>query len=64
MGTMLRDPRSPVLVRVPDCGKMKALSGRGLVMLEMAIAVGALLVVILGLLWLRPWVDDHYHPYE
>jgi len=33
-------------------------------MLEMAIAVGALLVVILGLLWLRPWVDDHYHPYE
>ena len=33
-------------------------------MLEMAIAVGALMVVIVGVAWLRPWVDDHSHPYE
>jgi len=33
-------------------------------MVEMAIAFGALMMVIIGMLWLRPWVDDHYHPYE
>jgi hypothetical protein len=22
------------------------------------------LIVLAGVLWLRPWVDDHYHPYE
>ena len=33
-------------------------------MLEMAIAVGALMVVIVGMVWLRPWVDDHSQPYD
>jgi hypothetical protein len=21
-------------------------------------------VVIAGVLWIRPWIDDHSHPYE
>ena len=32
-------------------------------MLEAAIAVGAI-IVIGGVLWIRPWIDDHYHPYD
>jgi len=33
-------------------------------MLWAAIA-GALIIAVIGLLyWLRPWVDDHSHPYD
>jgi hypothetical protein len=28
------------------------------------IAFGGALIVIVGVLWLRPWIDDHYHPYD
>jgi hypothetical protein len=32
-------------------------------MLEIVIALGIVLIVG-GVLWLRPWIDDHYQPYE
>jgi hypothetical protein len=32
-------------------------------MFETAIAFVAL-IVIAGVLWLRPWIDDHSRPYE
>jgi len=32
-------------------------------MLEAAIAICAL-IVLAGVLWLRPWVDDYSNPYE
>src|SRR5215467_7765326 len=35
----------------------------GRVMLEALIAVGGVIVVA-GVLWLRPWVDDYRHPYD
>jgi hypothetical protein len=33
-----------------------------LVMLEMMIACSAVIVVA-GVLWIRPWIDDHKDPY-
>jgi hypothetical protein len=32
-------------------------------MFESVIALGVALIVG-GVFWLRPWIDDHYHPYE
>jgi hypothetical protein len=32
-------------------------------MLEAVIAISAL-IILAGVLWLRPWVDDYSHPYE
>jgi hypothetical protein len=32
-------------------------------MFEVVIGLGIVLIVG-GLLWLRPWIDDHYHPYD
>jgi hypothetical protein len=32
-------------------------------MLEAAIAIGAVIVVA-GVLWLRPWVNDYFDPYD
>ena len=34
-----------------------------LIMIETLIALGVILIAG-GVLWLRPWIDDHYHPYE
>jgi hypothetical protein len=31
-------------------------------MLEVVVAICALIVG--GVLWMRPWYDDHYHPYD
>jgi len=32
------------------------------VMFEIAIVFGA--VIFAAVLWIRPWFDDHYHPYD
>jgi hypothetical protein len=30
----------------------------------LVIAFGGAMIVIAGVLWLRPWIDDHYQPYD
>lgn len=50
------DPRRALA----GCGHCGGVVG----MLWAAIA-GALIIAVIGLLyWLRPWVDDHSHPYD
>jgi hypothetical protein len=41
---------------------MKLFNGRTVV-LGIVITFGAL-ILIAGVLWLRPWIDDHSRPYE
>jgi hypothetical protein len=24
----------------------------------------SVMIILAGVLWLRPWVEDHYHPYD
>jgi hypothetical protein len=33
-------------------------------MLEVGIAFAVIALIVTGVLWLRPWIDDHYQPYE
>jgi hypothetical protein len=28
------------------------------------IAFAAAAIILAGVLWIRPWYDDHYHPYD
>src|SRR5262245_15012366 len=42
--------------------QMICLAGDILTMLEVGIALA--LILLAGVLWLRPWYDDHYHPYD
>ena len=49
----------PIRVTLTD----QPLLGSNGFMLEAAIAICAL-IVLAGVLWLRPWVDDYSNPYE
>jgi len=33
-------------------------------MLEIVVAFAIIVLIVSGVFWLRPWIDDHYHPYE
>jgi len=50
------DIQNPARQPTIDCAGL-------LVMWEAAIAVGGLIIFV-GVLWLRPWYDDHSHPYD